>query len=373
MINKHKILIFHPYLAPYRIDLYNKLSKLYNLEALLTGSVREINTLGFDLQAVNDSARFSYNYISRGFYIGRHLISLCYLFKIISYKPTVLVAHELGVNSIIAFIFKPFFNYKLIVTIDDSPSMIKQSSFLKNVIRYLLIFRVDYFLVVHQDVKKYLADKYSNNNKFIFFPILQDEFVLFSKLNRASSTASCLSLQYNLNNKKIILFVGRLEPTKSPELLFDAFLKLHDSNCLLIFIGTGSLKGLLELKVNNLDLNSRIFILGQLTGDKLFAWYKLADIFVLPSKYEPFGAVINEALVAGCLAIASDKVGSNCLIQDSYNGYIFQSNNVDDLVNKLNLALFEIVSPKYIDNRFTKMSISFNELINQFCVLLNDD
>ena len=55
---KRKILIFHPYLATYRIDIYNRLSRDYNIEVLLTGSRLELRTLGFNLDKVNQNAKF---------------------------------------------------------------------------------------------------------------------------------------------------------------------------------------------------------------------------------------------------------------------------------------------------------------------------
>ena len=44
---------------------------------------------------------------------------------------------------------------------------------------------------------------------------------------------------------------------------------------------------------------------------------------MLPSHLEPFGAVTNEALLAGCYALVSNKAGSSCLIEDGVNGFTF--------------------------------------------------
>ena len=69
---------------------------------------------------------------------------------------------------------------------------------------------------------------------------------------------------------------------------------------------------------------------GKKTGLELLAWYLLADVFVLPSLQEAFGAVVNEALMAGCPAVVSSAAGASSLINER-NGAVFASDSRDDL------------------------------------------
>ena len=96
-----------------------------------------------------------------------------------------------------------------------------------------------------------------------------------------------------------------------------------------------------------------------MTGKDLYAWYYLADLFVLPSQFEPFGAVVNEALVAGCFVIVSDKVGAASLINSS-NGSIFESNNEKQLAEEIGKGLKERRTKKHI----CRMEHSFNWYFN---------
>ena len=105
-----RILIFHPYLATYRVDLYNKLAGDYEVEVLLTGSPAELKTLGFNLEKVNAKAKFKYTYYNKGLYLGRHLISSIFIRTIKRFKPDIILAHEYGINTIIAILAKPFFS-----------------------------------------------------------------------------------------------------------------------------------------------------------------------------------------------------------------------------------------------------------------------
>jgi glycosyltransferase involved in cell wall biosynthesis len=61
---------------------------------------------------------------------------------------------------------------------------------------------------------------------------------------------------------------------------------------------------------------------------------------VLPSEYEPFGLVVNEAMLCGCPVAVSDRVGSgDDLVSPGQNGFVFPVGNVDALADILRSAL----------------------------------
>ena len=76
-------------------------------------------------------------------------------------------------------------------------------------------------------------------------------------------------------------------------MLLRAFRQLNDENCLLVFVGKGSLDEELKYYVKKNHLDTKVIFTGILSGFSLYAWYLLADVFVLPSQFEPFGAVVN--------------------------------------------------------------------------------
>jgi glycosyltransferase involved in cell wall biosynthesis len=364
---KKKLLIFHPYLAPYRIDLYNSLSELYEVQVLLTGSLNERKTLGFDLAYVNGLAKFKYKYEEHGLYLGRHLLSTIYYKQIKLFRPDVVLAHELGINTLFAIIFKTFYRYKLFVTIDDSPDMIKDYGSIRRLLQAFVVKHATAIFVVHPDVKLFLESKFqkSTDCSFVYFPLLQNESELKGKFLKAEKEVIQLISLHKLESERVILFVGRLEFMKSPDLLLRAFKRLDNSLLRLVFVGDGSLMKELKDSVEAEHLESKVFFTGRLSGANLYAWYRIADVFVLPSQFEPFGAVVNEALVAGCQVIVSDKVGSNCLI-DSSNGIVFESNNESNLVYALNTIIECLPELPKKNLRQSKMKFSFDDLFVQF-------
>lgn len=362
---KTRILIFHPYLAPYRIDLYNKLSEKYDIYVLLTGSKDEIKTLGFNLDFVNSQANFKFKYITGGLRIGRHLMSSVFFKTINDFKPDVIISHELGSNTLFAILANKINRkYKIYTTIDDSPAMAYCYSRLRDKLRGFVANNVDGFIVVNPLVKTFLEDKYPKlKNKIIYFPIIQNDDVLSQKINQSENQAIALEKRYNLYDKRIILFVGRLESIKSPDLLLQVYNHIRTEKDFLVFIGDGGMSTLLHNNVKQNNIENVIFT-GRLSGEDLYAWYYLANIFVLPSKFEPFGAVVNEALVAGCYTIVSNKVGASSLIT-STNGKIFDINNIASFEDILKTSLINLPSKKLHHSLMDKtFSVYFADLIN---------
>jgi glycosyltransferase involved in cell wall biosynthesis len=110
------------------------------------------------------------------------------------------------------------------------------------------------------------------------------------------------------------LYVGRLAPEKGIDVLLDAFDKVPGT---LLLAGSGPQE--VELRER---ANGRVRFLGQLPREELPALYASADCFVLPSRSEPWGMVLNEAAAAGLPLVATEATGGAYdLIEEGVNGY----------------------------------------------------
>ena len=124
------------------------------------------------------------------------------------------------------------------------------------------------------------------------------------------------------------LCVARLIPVKNLEFLINVFNK-NGKN--LTIAG----QGILEEKLKKLAKENIKFI-GHIPNKEIGRLYQEHDIFILPSKVEPWGLVVEEALYNGLPVIISNKVGSNIDMVMNYNsGEIFQFDNEDDLNKKI--------------------------------------
>ncbi|MCU1241509.1 MAG: glycosyl transferase group 1 [Candidatus Acidoferrum typicum] len=108
----------------------------------------------------------------------------------------------------------------------------------------------------------------------------------------------------------VILFCAKLQPWKRPADLLRAFAKANLPDALLVFAGEGSLRQDLEAQAASLGISSYVRFLGFVNQSQLPAVYTSADVMVLPSEYEPFAVVVNEAMCCGCPVIVSDRVGA---------------------------------------------------------------
>ena len=134
----------------------------------------------------------------------------------------------------------------------------------------------------------------------------------------------------------VILFCAKLQPWKRPHDLLRAFSKAGLQNALLIFAGDGPLRASLEGEAAQLGISDRVRFLGFANQTQLPPIYTAANLMVLPSGYEPFGVVVNEAMLCGCGVAASDQVGAaGDLITHGKTGFVYRCGDVEALAEIL--------------------------------------
>ncbi|TBO42200.1 glycosyltransferase family 1 protein [Pedobacter kyonggii] len=151
----------------------------------------------------------------------------------------------------------------------------------------------------------------------------------------------------------LILFAGKLEPKKNPELLLSAFQELNLENVHLLFVGNGKLEAVLKSKAIKDASTTRLqdgralskthvhFVDFQ-NQSQMPVIYQACDLFCLPSKGpgETWGLAVNEAMASGKPVLVSDKCGCAIdLVKNGKNGYIFEHHNIEDLKDKLALLI----------------------------------
>lgn len=138
-------------------------------------------------------------------------------------------------------------------------------------------------------------------------------------------------------NLPVVLCVAGMVPKKRQADLVHAMARL-DIAAQLILVGNGPLFERIQQLCQEL-LPSAI-LTGFVNQSQLPRYYAMADVFVLPSLWEEFGLVVNEAMCAGLPIIASDSVAaSHDLVRSGENGFTFPCGDVDSLVQSLELIL----------------------------------
>jgi glycosyltransferase involved in cell wall biosynthesis len=138
------------------------------------------------------------------------------------------------------------------------------------------------------------------------------------------------------HDASVVLFCAKLQPWKRPSDLLQAFARAKLPNAILVFAGEGPLRSQLETEAATLGIAPRVRFLGFMNQSQLPAVYASADLLVLPSQYEPFAVVVNEACCCGCPVAASDRVGAaRDLILPANPGLIFPCGNIEELARIL--------------------------------------
>lgn len=139
--------------------------------------------------------------------------------------------------------------------------------------------------------------------------------------------------------RPVILFASKLQPRKHADHLIEAYARLCATSPnpvpYLLIVGDGEERNRLETRARELNLEGVRF-LGFRNQSELPAFFALADVFVLPSRHEPWGLIVNEAMAAGCAVVVSDEVGSHTdLITDGVDGFVFPVGNIQSLATSL--------------------------------------
>lgn len=350
-------------IAPYRVDTYNAIHSNLNCEM-------------YFMYDYDSSQNFRMDRIMRRCKFKPHILEKTRIFGITFYrkiwelikqnKPEIVIVPEFKLISLQVLLYKYLFNRKLkvISMCDDSYDMITNGNdftWKHSLARKIVTPLLDNLLLVDKKVCNWYKKKY---HKGLWMPIIRDEKVETPLYKAAKPISDHFVEKYNLRNKKVLLYVGRLVDVKNIPMLIKA-LALTENSFTTVIVGDGPLMN--ELKEQAKDINKEIIFPGHFEDDEIRAWFNIGDVFVLPSIKEPFGAVTNEALLGGCFTIISDVCGSTCLI-DSHNGIIFNPTDYVSLSKVIDQSMTRLNDKNKTlgDNR---MNITFQdgvvEIINK--------
>lgn len=133
---------------------------------------------------------------------------------------------------------------------------------------------------------------------------------------------------------QVVLFAGKFQPRKHPELLLEAWRRLPEPRPVLLMVGDGEMRE--QLRAN---APAGVVFTGFRNQSQLPALYALADVFVLPSEREPWGLAVNEAMASGTPVVVSDQVGAAFDLVDENCGAVIPANQTDALADALKRVL----------------------------------
>ncbi len=330
------------YWSPYLGHIGTKKSTLNSAKGLVfygkdKFDVRLINALGEwnDVDEIKTLSFFKnlYKRLPQGSFIKSRisyliifLLSILPLYKLLRKdKPDYIIAHL--ITSLPMFLFKIFkFETKLILRISGYPKLNLMRKFF-----WKLCSKNIYLITCPSiELKNQLRKLNIFENKKIV--VLYDSVINIKEVNNQKNDL----LSGEIKKSNYLLAIGRLTKQKNFDLLINAFYQFNkiNDNYKLLIIGEGEEKRKIISKINKLELEQKIILLG--FKRNVYKYLKNSKAFILSSLWEEMGFVIIEAASCNTLIISSDcPNGPSEFLNHGKAGYLFDNNSVNDLVQSL--------------------------------------
>jgi len=270
--------------------------------------------------------------------IGRALYGFMYYFSILKfmrrlykkYAFDLLDVHWAYPDGFAGVLFGKLFNKPTITTIRGTDiNIFPRYYFMKKMIVYSLK-RANRVISVCSALKEKASELGIEKEKITVMPNGVD-ILKFYKMKKIHARGK-LNLSHD---KKIILSVGHLVELKGFHYIIDAVNKLvkggGQNNILLIVIGEGEYRNILERQIWKLKLDSLVNLVGYKSYGELVYWYNAADVFCLASSREGWPNVIFESLACGTPVVATSVSGiPEILCSDEY-GILVKKRTADEI------------------------------------------
>ncbi len=159
--------------------------------------------------------------------------------------------------------------------------------------------------------------------------------------------------KYNLQNKKVLIFTGRISPEKNLYLLINSFKKVCEKrgDVILFIIGNGpDLSGLKKL-VSKYKLEDKVIFTGEVPNKEVFEYLAISDVFVSTSKTETHSLSLLEAMSMKSASVTTKITGFVDITHEGKTGLLVEGENPEKFADKI----LEIISDK------TKLDLMKNE------------
>ncbi len=327
----NKILFIANIPSPYRVDFFNELGRFYNLTVVFER--------GSDIKRewiVDHSFKFNY------YILDLRLLSIVSSFKRLRYViekehyDLIILGGYSTIGGILSTLYFKIKRIRYVLNADGG--FIKKDNFIKLFIKKFLISSAHYWLSTGENCRGYLIHYGAKKENIYEYPFASVKYSKEELKELSKEEVRYLKEKYKLRDK-VILYVGSFIKLKGVEELIGAFEKLKDKDASLLLIGGGELKKEYVTYIEERNIPN-IVIMDFIQKEALVDFYKISDIFVLPSRGDVWGLVINEAMSFGLPIVSSNKVGAALDMTKEYkNSLIYESGNIDELKEKLQMLL----------------------------------
>lgn len=241
--------------------------------------------------------------------------------SLLRFRPTVIFSNAFGLWTLLALLFKPLGRWKVVIAYEgSSPGVDYRNSPPRLALRRMMVQAADACISNSQAGKAYLMEYLNAKESEVF--VQPYEVPAADSLVEIVAPAAAIAQA----QKPIFLYVGSLIPRKGLQFLLEACAQLQQQGVesyTVLIVGDGEQRQNLEQFCQTHHITNRVKWIGRVDYGDLGAFFKNANVFILPTLEDTWGMVVLEAMVLGTPVLCSQWAGASELIQDGQNGYCF--------------------------------------------------
>lgn len=319
--------------APYTVEFFNELGKMCSLKVIYER--RSASDRDEKWKTDENSKSFSEFFLKGKNVGGENSVGLG-LIKFFKKnckedKPDAIIFGDYGTySSMLGIMYLKRRHIPYVISTDGGFPNYEEPSF-KTRLKRSLIGGASWWFSSGGETNNYLEYYGAQKGKITQYPFtsLRESDILDEVVGEEIKTA--IRAELGMPNGRIFIGVGQFIKRKGWDVLIKAFERIRkDLGDISLYIVGGEqelLEGLFEKEVPN-----GIFVVPFLTKIELYRYYKAADCFVLPTREDIWGLVVNEAMAAGLPVITTNRCNAGIeLVHDGVNGYLVESDNDETL------------------------------------------
>lgn len=355
-----KVLFFTNLPVPYRMKFFNELGKYCDLTVMVENEKRVNSNSNW----LKDYKIDNYTYYALPIKSFFKRININYGYKKIIKKEKYDVIIVGSYYSISAMIFIEFLRKnKIKYILNADGGFVKNDNIFKYALKKHFISKANAYLSTGNKTNEYLIYYGAKKEKIYRYPFTSvNEKDMLKQVIGEEEKEKIRNL-LGIREKKVLLSVGSFIYRKGYDILLNAC-KDIDKEIGIYIVGWKPTDDCVEeYKKLKKDLNLyNVHFIDFLTKDQLSLYYKCADVFVLPTREDVWGLVINEAMAYGLPVITTNRcIAGVELIKNGENGFLIEINDVEELRKKINFLFSK-------DYKKKQMSLNALKTIREYSI-----
>lgn len=330
-----RVLFITNYPSPYRVCFYDELAKYMDVTVLFSDRIEDKKHRSAEWFISGEGRFKAVQLKKRVATIGGRDLCLDVISWLKQKWDAIIVCGYAYPTIVLAMIYMRLHRIPFYMEVDGG--LIRETSGPRLWLKKLLVSQADAWISSGKQTTAYLVHYGAKEDAMHLYPFTS----LWEKeiASRVPDEEEKVQLRKKLDmpEKKIVLYVGRYDPKKGMEDLLHASPEI-DADAGIYFVG-GAAEETHQMFCKEKGLTNVHFV-GFKKKDALEAYYRAADLLVLPTWSDVWGLVINEAMAHGLPVITTEQcVAGMELVENGVNGYIIPARDQEALAAAVNRVL----------------------------------